>query len=251
MEQHDHKHKPSILLVHGAFGDGSIWTQVIQNLQQRRFNVVASQLPLTSVAADVKTVQRDLAALAGPTVVVGHSYGGVVITQAAAGATNVASLVYIAAFAPDTGESIESILTRYPPLPSAQFLVPIDPHENPPFLILQRDKYHQFACQDVPQQTAAVLAAAEGATSATSVSEPIYGPPAWRQFPTWYQISSNDRMIQPAAQEMMAARATRSDRTISISTGHCSMVSCPERVTTFIEQAAHTYPRAAHRRASA
>jgi pimeloyl-ACP methyl ester carboxylesterase len=128
--------------------------------------------------------------------------------------------------------------------------VPIDPHENPPFLILQRDKYHQFACQDVPQWTAAVLATAEGATSATIVSEPIYGPPAWRQFPTWYQISSDDRMIQPAAQEMMAARATKCDHTISIYTGHCSMVSYPQRVTTFIEQAAQTYPQAAHRRAS-
>jgi pimeloyl-ACP methyl ester carboxylesterase len=81
MERHDHKHEPNILLVHGAFADGSIWTQVIQNLQQRRFNVVASQLPLISFSADVKTVQRDLAALAGPTVVVGHSYGGVVIRR--------------------------------------------------------------------------------------------------------------------------------------------------------------------------
>lgn len=235
----------NILLVHGAFADGSIWAHVVQNLQRRSFNVVASQLPLTSFAEDVRTVRRDLSALPGPTVVVGHSYGGFVITQATSKATNIVrtnivSLVYIAAFAPDTGESINSIRAQYPPLPSERFLVPVDPTESPPFLILQRDKYHQFACQDVSQQTAGVLAAAEGPTSATILAEQIRGCPAWRQLPTWYQISSDDRMIQPAAQKVMAARATKSDHIISIPASHCSIVSHPEKVTAFIEQAAHT-----------
>ncbi len=117
---HKHKHKPNILLVHGATADGSIWTQVIQNLQHNGFNVVASQMPLTSFTDDIRAVKRDLRALHGPTVVVGHSYGGVVITQATSGATNVASLVYIAALAPDTGESMESILAQYPPPPWAR-----------------------------------------------------------------------------------------------------------------------------------
>lgn len=230
----------NILLVHGAFADGSIWAQVVQNLQRRNFNVVASQLPLTSFAEDVRTVRRDLSALPGPTVVVGHSYGGFVITQATSKAANIASLIYIAAFAPDTGESIDSIRAQYPPLPSERFLVPVDPTESPPFLILQRDKYHQFACQDVSQQTADVLAAAEGPTSATILAEQIRGCPAWQQFPTWYQISSDDRMIQPAAQKVMAARATKSDHIISIAASHCSIVSHPEKVTAFIEQATHT-----------
>jgi pimeloyl-ACP methyl ester carboxylesterase len=121
METTDQKHRPNILLVHGACADGSIWTQVIQNLQHNGFTVVASQIPLTSFTDDVTAVKRDLRALPGPTVVVGHSYGGVVITEAASGATNVASLVYIAAVAPDTGETIESIFAQYP-LPVLQYM---------------------------------------------------------------------------------------------------------------------------------
>lgn len=108
MEPTGQRHRPNILLVRGALGDGSIWTEVIQNLQRKDYNVVASQLPLTSFTDDVRAVTRDLGALHGPTVVVGHSYGGFVITQAASAATNVASLVYVAAAAPDTGEVLRA-----------------------------------------------------------------------------------------------------------------------------------------------
>jgi pimeloyl-ACP methyl ester carboxylesterase len=239
MEPTDHKHRPNILLVHGAFADGSVWGQVIENLQDKGFNVVASQIPLTSLADDVRTVKRDLIGLHGPTVVVGHSYGGTVITQATTGVPNVASLVYVAAFAPDTGETIDSIRTQYPPLPSAQYFVPVDPSETPPFLIVQRDRFHQFFCQDVEPRKAKVLAAAEGATSATVLAAPIQGPPAWRKLPTWYQISSDDRMIQPAAQKMMANRAAQPNHIISIKASHASMVSHPDELAKFIEQAAH------------
>lgn len=240
MELTDGKHRSNILLVHGAFSDGSIWGQVIETLQHKGFNVVASQIPLTSLADDVRTVKRDLAALHGPTVVVGHSYGGAVITQAASsGVTNVSSLVYVAAFAPDTGETIDSIRTQYPPLPSAQYFVPVDSSENPPFLILQRDHFHEFACQDVELRKAKVLAAAEGPISATVLTAPIQGLPGWRQFPTWYQISSDDRMIQPAAQKMMANRAAPPDHIISIKASHASMLSHPKELARFIEQAAH------------
>jgi pimeloyl-ACP methyl ester carboxylesterase len=191
MELSDGKHRSNILLVHGAFADGSIWGQVIESLQLKGFNVVASQLPLTSLAADVRTVQRDLVSLHGPTVVVGHSYGGAVITQAAtAGVPNVAGLVYVAAFALDTGETIDSIRTQYPPLPSAQYFVPVDPSEDPPFLILQRDRFHEFACQDVEPRKAKVLAAVEGPLSATVLTAPIRGCPAWRRFPTWRVIQA-------------------------------------------------------------
>jgi pimeloyl-ACP methyl ester carboxylesterase len=239
METTQDRDRPNILLVHGAFSDGSIWGLVIETLQDKGFNVVASQIPLTSLADDVGTVKRDLAAFHGPTVVVGHSYGGVVITQAAWKARNVASLVYIAAFAPDTGETIDSIKTQYPPLPSMQYFVPVDPNVTPPFLILQRDHFHQFVCQDIDPKKAKALAAAEVPISATVITAPIQGPPGWRKFPTWYQISSNDRMIQPAAQKMMANRAAPSDHIISIEASHASMLSHPKELAKFIEQAAY------------
>ena len=161
------------------------------------------------------------------------------ITQATSAAPNVASLVYIAAFAPDTGETIDSIRTQYPPLPSAQYFVPVDPSVTPPFLILQRDHFPQFVCQDVEPRRAKVLAAAEGPISATIVSAPIQGPPGWRQFLTWYQISSDDRMIQPAAQKMMANRAASPDHIISTKASHAPMLSHPKELAKFIEQAAH------------
>jgi pimeloyl-ACP methyl ester carboxylesterase len=239
MELTNGKHRSNILMVHGAFSDGSIWGQVIETLQHKGLNVIANQIPLTSLADDVRTVKRDLVALHGPTVVVGHSYGGTVITQATSGAPNVAGLVYVAAFAPDTGETIDSIRTQYPPLPSAQYFVPVDPNENPPFLILQRDHFHQFICQDVEPRKARVLAAAEGPISATVLTAPIQGLPGWRQFPTWYQISSDDRMIQPAAQKMMANRAAPPDHIISIKASHAPMLSHPKELAKFIEQAAH------------
>ncbi len=204
MEPTHQKQKPNVLLVHGGLADGSLWEQVIQNLQHKRFNVVASQMPLTSFADDVRAVQRDLGAFHGPTVVVGHSYGGVVITQAASGATNIASLVYIAAVAPDTGETIASIFAQYP-LASAQYLVPVDPAETPPFLILQRDKVHQFFCPDVELKKARTLAATEVPTSATLLTAQIQGCPAWQQFPTRYQISQDDEILHPDAQKMMAS----------------------------------------------
>jgi len=239
MEPTDQRRRPNILLVRGALEDGSIWTEVIQNLQRKDYNVVASQLPLTSFTDDVRAVKRDLGALHGPTVVVGHSYGGVVITQATSAATNVASLVYVAAVAPDTGESIESILAQYPPPPGARYVVPVDPNETPPFLIFQRDRFPQFFCQDVGPRKARALAAAQAPASATFLSAQIKGLPAWRQFPTWYQICSDDRVLEPTVQKMMANRAAPPDHIISIRASHFPMLSRPEKVAKFIEQAAH------------
>ena len=245
MERTHQQQRPNILLVHGALADGSIWAQVIENLQHRRFNVVASQMPLTSFSDDVRAVKRDLGAFYGPTVVVGHSYGGVVITQAVSAAANVAGLVYIAAVAPDVGETIASIFAQYP-LPSAQYMVPVDPTETPPFLILQRDKVHRFFCPDVELSKARTLAAAEVPTSATFLAAQIQGSPAWQQFPTWYQISRDDEILHPDAQKMMANRAASSGHIISIKSSHASMLSHPKEVASFIEQAAYDSAAMSH-----
>ena len=238
MKPADQQRRPNILLVHGAIADGSIWRHVIQNLQDN-FTVVASQLPLTSFADDVKAVKRDLGALQGSTVVVGHSYGGAVVTQAVAGASNVASLVYVAAIVPDTGESVRSLLTQYPRPPSAQYFVPVDPNETPPFFIFQRDQFPQFFCHDVEPCTAKAQAAAQGPTSEICYTTPIEGVPAWRQFPTWYQICSDDRSLDPTVQKSIADRAASPDHITSIRASHCPLLSHPDKVTRFIEQVAH------------
>jgi pimeloyl-ACP methyl ester carboxylesterase len=238
MKSADLQHSPNILLVHGAIADGSTWRHVIQNLQRNNFTVIASQLPLTSFADDVTAVKRDLGPLRGATVVVGHSYGGAVITQAAAGASNVVSLVYIAAIVPDTGDSVRSLLTHYPRPPSAQYFVPVDPNETPPFFIFQRDQFPQFVCQDVKPSTARAQAAAQGPTSETCYTTPLEGVPAWRQFPTWYQICTDDRSLDPTVQKAMANRITSPDRIVSIKASHYPLLSHPDKVTRFIEQAA-------------
>jgi pimeloyl-ACP methyl ester carboxylesterase len=245
MEFADQQRRPNILLVHGAIADGSVWRRVIQDLQRNNFAVVASQLPLTSFADDVKAVKRDLSALRGSTVVVGHSYGGAVVTQAAAGSTNVASLVYIAAIVPDTGESVHSLLAQYPPSPSARYSMPVDPNETPPFFILQRDQFPQLVCHDVEPSTARAQAAVQGPTAATCYTTPIEGVPAWRQFPTWYQICTEDRSLDPTVQKAMAHRATLPDHIVSIRTSHYPLLSQPDKVTSFIEQAAR-HPATSH-----
>jgi pimeloyl-ACP methyl ester carboxylesterase len=199
-------------------------------------------VPLTSFTDDVKAVKRALGAMQGATVVVGHSYGGAVVTQAAAGASNVFGLVYIAAIVPDTGESVHSLLTQYPPSASAQHFVPVDPNETPPFFILRRDQFPHFACHDVEPSTAKAQAAAQAPTSATT---PIQGVPAWRQFPTWYQISTDDRSLDPTIQKAIANRAVCPDHITSIRSSHYPLLSHPDKVTQLIEQAAH-HPATSH-----
>jgi pimeloyl-ACP methyl ester carboxylesterase len=148
--------KPTILLVHGGFADGSSWNEVTRRLQRDGYTVIASQLPLSSYEADVAVVRRDLAALAGPTLVVGHSYGGQVITQAASGATNVVGLVYIAAFAPDAGQSAGSILGGYPALPSLSHIVPVGAD-----LVLDRAHFGEDFAQDASRTEQQLLAATQ------------------------------------------------------------------------------------------
>jgi pimeloyl-ACP methyl ester carboxylesterase len=235
--------KPNVLLVHGAFVDGSSWNRVTRRLLHDGYNVVASQIPLTSFADDVAAVQRDLRVLHGPTVVVGHSYGGAVITQAAQGAPNVASLVYVAATAPDTGEAAGVFNQLAPPLPSSADFVPIDlPHvgrDNAPFVVIARDRFGQDFCQDCPAGEARLLTATEAPTDAAAFGTPIIGTPAWKQFPAWYQVSSRDRIVNPEAQRIMARRMDPTgERTITLASSHASPVSHAEQVAAFIERAA-------------
>ena len=189
----------NILLVHGAWADGSCWSKVILLLTAKGFNVTAAQIPLNTLEDDIAVTQRLLSDLSGPTVLVGHSYGGAVITGAAA--PNVKALVYITAFGLDEGESLESLSKQGPPPPGAAAIQP-DAHG---YLWINREKFHTEFCGDVTDDEATAMAAVQKplAIAAFAGKE---GPPAWKTIPSWYLVCTNDHMIPPPAQEFLAGR---------------------------------------------
>ncbi|MGP0076500.1 MAG: alpha/beta hydrolase [Bryobacteraceae bacterium] len=223
--------KTNVVLVHGAWADGSSWSKVIVLLDQKRFNVTAVQLPLTSLADDIAITRNALAAQKGPTVLVGHSYGGAVITGAANDALNVTALVYIAAFGLDEGESLESLSRQGPATAGAAQIRP-DEHG---FLWIDRDGFAKVFAADADPVEARVMAAVQKPLSIQSFTEKS-GPPAWKHIPSWYLISSNDQMIPPQAEEFMAKRMGATVRAVPAS--HASMISHPGDVAAMIGAAA-------------
>jgi len=220
----------NIVLVHGAWGDGSHWSKVIQVLQEKRFNVTAVQNPLTSLEDDVDRTRRLLAMQDGPTLLVGHSYGGAVITEAATKSPNVTGLVYIAAFAPDTGESLNSIFSEQAPPSGAANIRP----DNDGFLWIDPKKFHESFCQDLSKVEGDVLSAVQKPIAARCFDDKITAP-AWKTLPTWYQVSENDNMIPPEAERRMAERMKA--KTISLPASHASLASQPNEVANLIIEA--------------
>lgn len=216
----------NIVLVHGAWADGSGWQGVHDALTARGYKVSIVQNPLTSLADDVAAVDRVLARQDGPTLLVGHSYGGVVITEAG-DAPNVAGLVYVAAFAPDAGESVMKLIEGggQPPVqPSADG-----------FLFFDDNIFPQAFAQDLPPAQAAFLAAAQIPPSGAAFSTPVTQP-AWKTHPSWYILSIDDRIIPPAAQRQMAARAGSS--VIEVAGSHAVYISQANTVADAIDTAA-------------
>lgn len=196
--------KPNVVLVHGAATDGSSWKLVIERLQAAGHNVTAVQLDLASLPGDIATTRAVLAGQNGPTVLVGHSYGGAVITGAGTDSPNVISLVYVAAFAPDQGESPVDAVASFPQAPGFSHFVP-DYRQG--FVRLDPVAYPQYFMQDVDPVEARALAVTQkpaGRALFTAKS----GPPAWRKLPTWYLVAEDDRMINPDAERKMATRMT-------------------------------------------
>jgi pimeloyl-ACP methyl ester carboxylesterase len=223
---------PNIVLVHGAWADGSSWSGVIQRLQQAGYHVMAVQLALRSLDDDVKTTRGVLALQTGPTLLVAHSYGGAVITMLGADAPHVVGLVYESAFAPDQGESLKALTSQPPPPPGAVAIRP----DKQGLLWLDPAGLMKFFASDVPPEQSGVMAATQKPISgAAFTSDEKFGPPAWRSFPTWFLISEKDQMIPPAAQHLFAKRmgATVS----SIAGSHVLMVSHPDEVAGFIMKA--------------
>jgi len=222
--------KPTIVLVHGAFADGSSWSKVIPILQKDGYTVIAVQNPLTSLDADVETTKRAVAMQKGPVVLVGHSYGGAVITQAAAGNSNVKALVYIAAFAPEVGEPIGALGEQYP----TQLGAALRPDASG-FLYIDPEKFHEVFAADVPVADTKVAAATQkpiiGSVFGATVQDA-----AWKTIPSWYIVSQDDKAINPDAERFYAKRMNA--KVTEIKASHVAFLSHPAEVARVIEQAA-------------
>lgn len=223
----------NIVLVHGAWGDGSHWRRVIPQLDAKGYRVTAVQNPLTSLADDIDRTSRLVAAQDGATLLVGHSYGGAVITGAGH-APHAIGLVYIAAFAPDEGDSLGSIFARREPPPGAANIRP----DNDGFLWIQREKFRESFCPDLDATEALVMAVAQKPIAGRCFEDKS-GPPAWKSKPSWYQISLQDRMIPPETQQWMAERI-KPKKTISLAASHASLASHADEVTALIDEAARS-----------
>ncbi len=217
---------PTVVLVHGAWADGSSWSDVIARLQAKGLRVVSVQNQLNSLADDVAAVNRALARESEPVVLVGHSWGGTVITEA--GATGkVAALVYVAAFAPDLGQSTNDVQARRPP-PAYVSLLQAD---DAGYLWFPQDALPQWFAQDMPAVNASVLAAAQNPIRASAFGDKVSAA-AWSTKPSWYLLTEQDRMIDPALQREMATRIKA--RITSIRASHVPFLSRPKETTAII-----------------
>jgi pimeloyl-ACP methyl ester carboxylesterase len=220
----------NIVLVHGAWADGSSWWKVIPELVAKGFHVTAVQLPLTSLADDVAAVERAMAREDGPVLLVGHSYGGAVITQAG-NDPKVAGLVYVAAFAPNAGESVGALLAS---VPASPVLAEAKPDAKGFVLLTPKGMTEDFA-QDLGDDEKKTMLATQGPFAAKNFETPITSP-AWKTKPSWYVIATSDRAIPPALQTRMA-QTIKAD-TISVPSSHVPMLSRPSEVIAHITRAA-------------
>lgn len=227
--------QPTVVLVHGAFADASGWSAVIQRLSAQGYSAFAPANPLRGVISDGDSVRTFLSTIEGPVVLVGHSYGGSVITNASVGADNVRALVFIAAYAPDEGETLgaagaldgasndlaEHLVVRpYPGAPEGDLDAYIDPAVF----------HHQF-CADLPEDLAAVMAVSQRPVTLSCLGTPS-GPAGWKTLPSWYMVASDDNAIPPVAERAMAARA--GSTTVEIASSHVAFISHPDETVELI-----------------
>ena len=222
--------RPNIVLVHGAWADGSCWSAVIEALQARGYTVIAPQFPETSLADDVARLRQVLRRLSGPTVVAGHSYGGQIVTALGTDAPSVAALVYVAAFGLDEGESVGLLLGGGPPTPALAHLI-ID--ENA-FGWLPEDDFVTHFAAGVDPTKARVLHAVQQPLSMSTFDD-VMGAPAWRSHPSWFLVAAHDEAIPPDAERQFAQRMGAT--TVEVPSGHLAMVSHPDEVVKLIEAA--------------
>jgi pimeloyl-ACP methyl ester carboxylesterase len=215
----------NIILVHGLWVDGSSWSKVIPILQNAGHKVIAVQLPLHSLADDIATVKRAIDFVGGPVILVAHSYGGYVITNAGYNDPNVKGLVYVAAHAPREGQ-------QHGPFPKEFEGKPLLIFDKGGFAYINPAIFHDFFVQDVDQAQAKVLAVVQKPANVSGIVDEKSGPPAWKQLPTWYQVSENDHVIPPAVEHMFAKQMNAT--TISLPSSHASPVSHPNEIAQLI-----------------
>lgn len=228
--------KPTVVLVHGAFADASGWNDVTKRLQGRGYPVLAPANPERGLHLDSLYLSSVVSTIAGPVILVGHSYGGAVITNAGTTLPNVRALVYIAAFGPDLGETVIDLVSRYPgsglTSPENLILRPypagVDAYINPRI-------FHEVFAADLPAKTAAMMAVSQRPAEASILVQPS-GLPAWRTIPSWYLVARSDKTIPPAAERFMAERMGAT--TVEIESSHVAMMSHPGAVADLIVDAA-------------
>jgi pimeloyl-ACP methyl ester carboxylesterase len=222
---------PNIVLVHGAWADGSSWSAVTERLQAEDYSVTAPQFPMTGLADDVARLREVLALQSGPTVVAGHSYGGQIMTALGTDAPNVVGLVYIAAFGLDEGESLGALLAQGPPTPALVHLF-IDERG---FAWLTEDDFVNHFAADVDAVKAKAMYAAQQPLSAAAFND-VMGVPAWKSLPSWYLVAQSDQALPPDAERQFAERMGAT--TVEVPKSHVPMVSRPDDVVKLIETAA-------------
>jgi pimeloyl-ACP methyl ester carboxylesterase len=220
----------NIVLVHGAFADGSSWSAVIERLQAESYHVIAPQFPMTSLTNDVARLRQVLEFQDGPTIVVGHSYGGQIMTALGSDAPNVAGLVYIAAFGLEQGESLGALLAQGPVTPALAHLFTDKQGSG----WLSEDDFVNHFAADVNPTSANVMYAVQQ-TLATSAFSDVMGEPAWKLLPSWYLVATNDEAIPPDAERQFASRMGAT--TVEVPSSHVAMVSHPMEVVELIESA--------------
>jgi pimeloyl-ACP methyl ester carboxylesterase len=229
--------KPTIVLVHGAFAESSSWNAVIAELNGDGYVTIAAANPLRSVAGDGAAVSAIVRSVSGPVVLVGHSYGGPVITEAANGNANVKALVYVAGFAPDTGESSLALSGKFPGSTLGSAIVPVALTDGGQDLYIQPDKFHAQFAADVPEAQALLMAATQRPVTQAALAE-ASGVASWKTLPSYMVYGSADRNIPAAVMSFMAKR-THSVKTVVVEgASHAVMVSHPDEVALLIEDAA-------------
>ncbi|MFH7341203.1 alpha/beta fold hydrolase [Streptomyces sp. KHY 26] len=235
---HRHPDTPTVVLIHGAFADASSWTGVVERLQRQGHRVLAPALPLRGLASDAAYIRSVLDSVTGPIVLVGHSYGGAVISQAAAGARQVEALVYIAAFVPEIGESALQLTDKFPGSTLGQATVtqyyPLPGGGQGAELVIKRELFREQFAAGVPVRTAQVMAAGQRPITLAALQEPATAA-AWQNIPSWYLVASEDRNIPPAAERWMAERARA--HTVTVRAPHAVSVTDPGPVSDLILRA--------------
>lgn len=225
---------PNIVLVHGAWADGSCWSDVIAMLQADGYHVTAPQFPMSSLAADVARLREVLDFQNGPTVVAGHSYGGQIITALGADAPGAVALIYVAAFGIDEGESLGALLSQGPVTPALAHMFT----DKQGFVWLSEEDFVEHFAADVDPARARVMYAVQQALAGSAFTD-VMGEPAWKSLPSWYLVAGNDQAIPPEAERQFARRMGAV--TAEVPSSHVAMVSHPGDVAELIKAAAQNY----------